>query len=537
LRGAIRAVVELRTRLFWRRFTGKGGVPEGVALAILFLLALPLGLLFAGLIAVGSYQAASAGEGLRVAVGVPAMFFGLWQAWTALALSLGEQDGLDLRRLLVYPLPPRRLHLLGLASGLVGDPIGLVWLLLLGSILAGAAAARPGPWLLPLAMVILAFTFSTLFLVGLLRELVAGLLRARRLREVVIGLSLAVLAWAFVAAAGRGHGSMRTALPVLARLQWVAWPAALASGAATRLYARDIPASLPYLAALLAATALGGWLSYRVSLAAARSGGEGGGAATANGSGWRLGPLEGRFAAVLEKEAKYLWRHPLARIYALIIPAFAALVAWKAEPSMPREAGEVVRALPLLAFAVYTHLVMQIFWLNALGWERGGARTWYLAPVGLSSVLAAKNAALYAWSLLVFALAAGLAILVGGRPPAWALLAGLALHAGLAPILYGLGNLVSVLNPRAAPFAVQRNGSLSWLSGLAGMGILSAASGLFALPVLFALRLESPWLVPTAWALLGLAGFAAYWRTLPSVAGLLARRRDALLPEVCGDDA
>jgi ABC-2 type transport system permease protein len=250
-----------------------------------------------------------------------------------------------------------------------------------------------------------------------------------------------------------------------------------------------------------------------------------------------LGPLRGRLAALVEKEMKYLLRHPLARIYAVIIPGLAALVAWKVEPAIPREAGEVVRALPLFGFAVYTHLVLQIFWLNGLGWERGGARTFYLAPLGLSQVLAAKNAALYAFSLGVFLAAGAVSLAVGGRPPGWAVAGALALQAGLAPFLYGLGNVVTVLNPRAAPFAVRRNGSLSWLSGLAGMAILSLACGAFSLPVLLALWLESPWLVPAAWAALGVAGLWGYLRTLPIAGRLMESRRDALLPVVCGDDA
>ena len=92
-------------------------------------------------------------------------------------------------------------------------------------------------------------------------------------------------------------------------------------------------------------------------------------------------------------------------------------------------------------------------------------------------------------------------------------------------------------SPRAAPFTVQRNASLSWLSGLAGMGIVSGASGLFSLPVLLALRLESPWLLPAAWTFLGAVGLWAYQRTLPAMGRLLASRRDAFLPAVCGDDA
>jgi ABC-2 type transport system permease protein len=539
LRGTLAAVAELRARLLLRRLRGKGGLAEGVALGVLFLLAVPLGLVFAAAIGAGSYRAARTGHGLRVDVALAAILFGLWQSWTALSLTLNDRDGLDLRRFLVYPVPPGRIYLLGVASGIAGDPIGLFWLILLCGVWGGAALARPGPWLALLAVALLLFAVATVFLVALLQELLSSVLRRRRLREVAIGLSFVAAGWAVAAASGGGPRSWREALPALKAVQWAAFPAALANAAAVRLYGGDLPGALPPLGALALATLATGLVAYRLALAAAREGGEGGEARgeARPGRGMWLGPLRGRFAALVEKEVKYIVRHPLARIYAVIVPGFAALVAWKVEPAIPREAGEVLRALPLFGFAVYTHLVLQIFWLNGLGWERGGARTFYLAPVGLADVLAAKNAALYAFSLGVFLAAGAASLAIGGRPPGWAVAGALALHAGLAPILYGLGNVVAVLNPRAAPFAVQRNGSLSWLSGLAGMAILSLACGAFSLPVLLALRLESPWLVPGAWTALGVAGLWAYRRTLPVAGRLMESRRDALLPVVCGDDA
>jgi uncharacterized protein involved in copper resistance len=68
------------------------------------------------------------------------------------------------------------------------------------------------------------------------------------------------------------------------------------------------------------------------------------------------------------------------------------------------------------------------------------------------------------------------------------------------------------------------------------MAILSVAAGLFALPVLLALRLDEPWALGGAWAALGLAGLALYRWSLPRVGALLERRRETLLAAVSGDD-
>lgn len=540
MRRAFLALAELRARLFWRRLRGRGGFAEGIALGALFLVSVLVGLLFAVLIAAGSWRIARPAPGFQLEVSVAAMFFGLWQAWTAVSLALTEREGLDLGRFLVYPLPPGRLWLFGLAGGLAGDPVGLTWALLLGGIFAGAAVGRPGPWLLGLALDLALFAAATVLLVALVHELLAILARRRWAREILLGLAVAggvAIGLSLVGAPRPGY-AWRQALPLLSALKWLAWPAALAARAARHLYGGHPAAALPWLAALALAAAATGWLAFRLALAAARGAGSGGETGAARpGDGWRLGPWRGRFSALLEKEGKYLLRHPLVRVSALVGPVLGALVAWKITPHLPAEAGEVVRALPLLAFALYTHMAMQVFWLNAFGWDRGGVRELFLAPLDLSQVLAAKNLALHGVSTGVFAATAALMLAAGGWVPAWALAAAVALHAGLAPAFYGLGNLVSVLNPRAAPFALRRNASLSWLSGLAGMGIVSGTSGLFALPVLLALRLESPWLVPAAWALLGAMGFWAYRRTLPAVSRLLAYRRDAFLPAVCGDDA
>ena len=124
-----------------------------------------------------------------------------------------------------------------------------------------------------------------------------------------------------------------------------------------------------------------------------------------------------------------------------------------------------------------------------------------------------------------------------GAPPAWVVAAAVALHLGAAPWLYGLGNLVSVLNPRTASLTLQRSGNLSALSSLAGMGIISGVAVLFGLPVLLALKLDSGC---GAAGRLGRArrrsGCWLYWRTLPRVSRLLSDRRELVIGSVAGEE-
>lgn len=532
--GPLRALTELRVRLLWRRLRGRGGIAELVARIAVLGVALPSGLLFAVLVAFGTYQATLAGPGPRAALPLAGLFFGVWQAWTAVALSLSEQEQLDLRRFLVYPLPPSRVFGYGLVASLIGDPFATFWCLLLAGGFTGAALARPGPWLALLALVFLAFSAATVALVALLQALLARLLRARRGRALAAaGLYLAVgslLAWS--SAAG-GQGFFR-GLRALAPARWLVFPPALATEAARALHAGRTWPALGWLGALVLGGGAAAWCAYRLSLAEALSGGEGASArGAAAGPGWRV---PGRLGPLLEKEAKYLLRHPLTSVLMLVVPALAALVGWKLGPRLPEDAGDVVRGLPLLGFALYAHLATQVYWLNAFGWDRGGARIWFMAPVALEDVLRAKNLAAYGVSAALMVASGAALLAVGGAVPAWALAAAVALHAGIAPFFLAAGNLVSVLAPRAAAPGLARGGRVPPVAGMAGMAIVSAGSSVFAVPALLAVHLDAPWLLAAAWLALGVAGVALHRALLPRTARLLHRRREAVLDAVAGDE-
>jgi ABC-2 type transport system permease protein len=524
------AFVELRARLLWRRLRGRGGVPELVARIALFAVALPAGVALAVLAGTGAWKAVRAAPGLRSEVAVAGLLFGVWQTWTAVSLSVSERESVDLRRFLVYPIPPARVFGYGLVASVVGDPFALVWSLMLAGAFAGAAAARPGAWLALLALAYLAFAAATVALVALLQELLARLLRGRRVRELAIAAVYVGTASLVLFMAGGPRPALK-ALRLLAHVRWIAFPPALAERAVTALYAGREGIALAWLALLAAAAGAAAWAACRLALRGALEGGEQAPRAAVTGAGgWRL---PGRLGPLLEKEGKYVLRHPISSVLALVVPAFAAFVGWKVSPRIPAEAGDVVRALPLLGFALYAHLATQPFWLNAFGWERGGGQAWFLAH---ADVLVAKNAAAYAFSLALLAASTGAGVAAGGAPPAWALAGALALHAGIAPWFLAAGNVVSILNPRATPHTIQRGGHLSPVSALAGMAIVAAGSALFGVPVLAGIRLDEPWVLPAGWAALGLAGLGAYRLALPRVARLMGERREPLLQAVCGDD-
>ena len=544
----IRAFIELRLRLLVRRFLSRKGVPELVARVAVFAMSGVAAVLFSGAVGAGTWRAARLGRGMEVEIAVSAIFFGIWQTWTSVALTLAERDTLDLRRFLVYPLPPGRIYAYGLFASAAGDPFALFWSVLLGGGFVGAALGRPGAWLLPLALTFALFIVATVAYVALLQELLGRLVRIRRARELAIagGYLLMVLLVALLATSKRPH--LGELLSTLARIQWIAWPAALAATAARRLFTGHSSGALLPLLALAAGAAATGWAAFRLALADALSGEEavhrsGRGSARQGGLpvGW-LGPIRG---PLLEKEWTYLLRHPLSLVMALVIPAIAALVAWKAIPALVKllaaqessaAATELLLALPLFGFALYAHVVTQPFWLNAFGWDRAGARLLFLAPIRLQDVLAAKNVAAGTLSTVIFTGCALATVGVAGWPPAWVLLGGFALHLGLTPWLYAVGNVVTSANPIGAGFTLERGSRLPMLSGLLGMLATSIATGIFALPVLVAQKLEIGWVLPPAWVGLGVVGFGLYRATLPAAGRLAERRREGILDAVCGDE-
>jgi ABC-2 type transport system permease protein len=536
------AFAELRFRLASRRLLGRRGIGELVAKAIGYLLLIPIGVLVSIGIGAGTYRAAHAVHHNALNVGFPvtALFLGIWQAWTAATLAMQDQESLDLRRYLVYPLHPGSLWLHGQVAALLGDPLALFWCVLLAGGFLGAALGRFGTWLLPLAALMALFAVATLAWLALIQEIGTRVLRRARLKSVLFAMVYVVGAAILVFLAGhhKQRPGLSDLLAVLKGLQWLGWPGAMAAGGARQLFQGNLVGALPWMGALAVASAAAGWAAFRLALAEARDGGGGGASRVGGGLGAVVGRLwTGPVGALLEREVTFLARHPLSLVLGIILPSVAGLIAWKVRPYLPAEAGEVVRALPVLGVALYVHLATQTYWLNGFGWERGGARLYFLAPVRLEGVLLAKNLAVGALALGI-QLASVLAMVVtGGLPPAWALAGTLALHLGAAPWFLGLGNAVTIWNPRVAPLGLQRSGSLPALSALAGMVIFSGVAGVFALPVLVALRADQGWLLAPAWLALGALGGWLWWRSLPAAARLLQARREELLAAVTGDEA
>src|SRR5512138_1909736 len=89
-RPGLAVLAELRFRLAVRRLRSTGGSANAVAQFVLYLLAIPVAVIFAALIGAATWRAVRAGNTLYATISITAIFYGIWQTWTAVSLMLNE---------------------------------------------------------------------------------------------------------------------------------------------------------------------------------------------------------------------------------------------------------------------------------------------------------------------------------------------------------------------------------------------------------------------------------------------------------------
>jgi hypothetical protein len=235
---------------------------------------------------------------------------------------------------------------------------------------------------------------------------------------------------------------------------------------------------------------------------------------------WRLPLLSARFSALVEKEAKTVIR--VGWLQLVVVPVAYLLLVRAVLPGPE----------PLLIAAVYAHLGVLEIATNAFGRDASAVRGYFLWPVSLRAVLAAKNAVAYAFSLAIFLLLAVVAA-SGGRLVAGQFAIGLCAHAATFPLLATFGNVVSAWFPVPV-----RGARLRRVRGAGPIGSRLVAMALLA---------GAAW---APWALSRLAGmhlYAAYAGELiaiavayPALLGVAAHlcdaRREPLLAALARDE-
>jgi len=440
----------------------------------------------------------------------PLALFFVFLYWQLAPLVLASQGvSLDLGRLLAFPISTGRLFAMETVLRL--SVCGEIVLLTAGAA-AGLGLNRPAAAYKPAGSLALFAIFNLLVGVGLRRQIERWLAR-RRLRELLVLMVVLAAALPQLLLVARAPAQLQTAVGWL-QASWWPWSAAgrLAAGGGS---------ALQWLA-LLFWTGLAGWYGWRQFTRSLQFSAPAAQAKVSVRPSIRPGSvyqafsarLKDPFGALVEKEIRSYLRSPRFRLLFIMGFSFGILIFL---PMLMR-GGPAAPYQPALVCAYALLLLGDVLFWNIFGADRSAVQLYFLAPVSLRTVIAAKNLAATVFVLLEFT---GVVVVYGllGLPVSHSRI----LEAYLAPgilclYMFAAGNLTSVFRP--VPVSPEKTtGSAS--SALVRILLLLLVP-LLAMPVVLAylVRGISGSLTSFYFALgiAALGGVAFYWFSLSAAA-------------------
>ena len=492
---------------------------------------------WSALAVVAEQLAAAPGLRAQIESWLPVGLLAVFAYWQLAPLASGTMGAsLDLRKLLVYPVPRRSLFLVEILLRIA--TCAELLLLLAG---AGVGLLRNpafGGWSslarVPLAMVL--FGAFNLMLAAGMRNLIERLLSRKGIREVLALLLMLVgVLPRLLMVTGVGAQRIERVFPTASNPIWP-W------GAAAHFMLAPAAGKLPEAFAVLlswmtAAYLFGRWqfnrsLRYDFQQAQAT-------VASAKGRPWaerlyRLPALvlPDPLCAIVEKELRSLVRTPRFRLVFVMGFSFG-LVVWLPMMLRGRVTHSAVSGNFLAVVSLYAlFLLAQVTYGNAFGFDRSAAQIYFSAPVAISRALAGKNIAAAIFIFLEIAAVAGacsllrLGISPGQIAEAFLVTAIAALY------LLGIGNLSSVNYPR--PMSAQR------VSGGGGggraQGLLFLLYPIAMLPVFLAYlaryAFDNQIVFYGILAFAAALGVAIYWMAMESAVSTARNRRETILAEL-----
>jgi len=456
--------------------------------------------------------------------------FAFWQLVPLASASLG--GSLDLRKLLLYPVPRRSLFLVEV---LLRITTGVEMLLLLAGLSVGllrnpafngwAALQR-----IPVAVALFA-AFNLLLAAGM-RSLIERLLNHKGLREVLaLVLMLVGVLPRLLMVTGVSARRIEPLLPAVRSLLWP-WTAA-----AKFMLAGPLASAVTLAGWTVLAYAFGRWQfmrSLRYDVQAAQ--------ATVSSAKersftirlYRLPSLllPDPLAAMIEKELRSLLRTPRFRLVFVMGFSFG-LIVWLPMALRGRGAHSAFSDNFLTVVSVYAlTLLGQVTYWNAFGFDRSAAQLYFSAPVSLGRVLAGKNiaAALFIF-LEIAAVSAACAVLRVVNSPGKIAEAFL-VTAIAALYLLAIGNLGSVSYPRSmSPQRVSAGGTRGRTQGLVFLFYPVALLPVF-LAYLARYAFDSQVAFYGILACAAGLGIAIYWMAMESAVSIARQRRETILAEL-----
>jgi ABC-2 type transport system permease protein len=423
---------------------------------------------------------------------LPGALFLIAFFWQIFPIMLASQGAfLDMRRLLVYPIPPSQLFLLEVALRVT---TAIEMLLLSAGLTAGLLLNPAIPLWAPLALVL--FVIFNLLLATGIKSLLERLFKKKGVREAMIILFLGLILVPQFFAASLQDGApppFRLFQRFDALLTLLPWSAA-ASLALGKLSGRALAALL----GTVAITYLFARLQFARTLQLDES--EAAPAASAPDSRTTLLDRLARLpalllldpmAALVEKDIRTLARSPRFRLIFLMASTFGA-VLWL--PQVLRSKDGWLARNYITMSTLYGMLVLgEVLYWNVFGFERASAQQWFVTPVRFRDVLYAKNLVAILFTLLAIAILSSIGLVLPvpiGLPQVADALAAASVF--LVCVL-AAGNLTSVYMPRPI------DAGQAWRnSGGKTQFVLLFAYPILTLPVLLAHLAR--WATSSYWA-------------------------------------
>ena len=492
------------------------------------LLGILMGLIWYGmwtLVAVGAWLGAATLERERLHTGVPwalmAVFF-YWQLAPILSATLGAT--IDIKKLLLYPIPTGRLFVMEL---LLRAFAGLEMLLVLAGGTLGLLRNPAVPVWAPLLAIPLFMAFN-LFIAAGVRNLLERLLAYKRVREVLVFL--------FVLAAALPQILVHSGLPRSLRRYFSQGPQSLWPWSAAGHIALAERA-LPFLALLAVWTALAyffGISQFRRGLSfdfAARAAADRGSSPNRVTEALFRAPgllLSDPLAIIVEKELRSLTRTPRFRLVFLMGFSFGVLIWWPIFQTTADHGGAGGSYPVLISIYAVVLLAEAIIW-NVFGFDRSATQLYFSAPIPFSRVLAGKNLAAVVFIVLEITLVMLVCLALRLSMPAARILEAYLVTLVLCLYLGAAGNLSSLYYPRAV------NPDHSWGRSSGGKValFLMLSYPLLGLPVLlsyaarYAFDSEPAFYGMLAFA--ALAGIVVYFVSMDSALDKAERRKERIL--------
>jgi ABC-2 type transport system permease protein len=458
-----------------------------------------------------------------------ALFY--WQLIPVLMASTGFS--LELKKLIVYPIPPEQLFHLEAVLRLT-TAVEMVIVTSAGAL--GLLLNPRAPFYAPLA--ILLFMGMNIYVSVGLRDLLTRLLAHKRIREIlaIIVVLIAALPQLLVQSVRPGDLRSFRSLPNSVALPWTA-AGSLAAG-------EQVLASA---ASLLIWTALGywfGWSQFRRNLRFD--------AAAANASNTtpqeKPGILESFFrlpsrlfpdplGGLIEKELRSLSRTPRFRITFIMGFSFGLLIFLPIAFRRGEASTGFFSQHYLSTVSLYSLMLLgDVCVWNVFGFDRHAAQNYFALPLSLRTVLIGKNVAALIWFYIEF-LAIVLMCLLFRIPMSVSLfLEAFVLMNVFAVFLLAIGNMISTRNPSPV------NPSQSWRKTSAG----SVQAYLFLIYLGFAIPIGLAFLARYAfegeWAFYAvmlvnfLVGTVVYAVALDSALQHAAAHRESLIDTLSGTE-